>query len=90
MCQNDKGIIKPDVVLYEENLNNHVIAEAISHLQKADMLIIAGTSLAVYPAAGLIDYFKGDTIVIINLDTTPRDKIATLLIHDSISHALCD
>ena len=90
LCEHDKGIIKPDVVLYEESLNNHVIAEAISHLQKADMLIIAGTSLAVYPAAGLIDYFKGDTIVIINLDTTPRDKIATLLIHDSISHALCD
>ena len=91
-CSDDacRGIVKPDVVLYEESLNNHVIAEAISHLQKADMLIIAGTSLAVYPAAGLIDYFKGETIVIINLDPTPRDKIATLLIHDSISQALCD
>lgn len=90
LCEHDKGIIKPDVVLYEESLDNHVIAESISHLQKADMLIIAGTSLAVYPAAGLIDYFKGDTIVIINLDPTPRDKIATLLIHGSISQALCD
>lgn len=89
-CTKDNGIVKPDVVLYEEGLNEHTIKEVITHLSKADMLIIAGTSLAVYPAASLIDYFKGDTVVIINLAPTPRDKMATLLINDTISNALCD
>lgn len=89
-CPKDGAIIKPDVVLYEEGLDYRTIANAIMHLREADMLIIAGTSLAVYPAAGLIDYFKGETVVIINLDPTPRDKMATLLINDSILNALCD
>lgn len=89
-CTKDEGIVKPDVVLYEEGLDEATIKSAIKHLLEADMLIIAGTSLAVYPAAGLIDYFKGETLVIINLDPTPKDKMANLLIHDTISNALCD
>ena len=89
-CTKDEGIIKPDVVLYEESLDNETIRKAIYHLEQADMLIIAGTSLAVYPAASLIDYFKGKTLVIINLSPTPRDKAATLLINDTIINALCE
>lgn len=89
-CSKDNGIIKPDVVLYEEGLDMNVIQQSVKHISEADCLIIAGTSLSVYPAAGLIDYFRGDTVVIINRDPTPRDSMATLLIQDSISKALCD
>ena len=78
------GVIKPDVVLYEEGLDNEVIEGAVNAIRRAQVLIIGGTSLAVYPAAGLIDYFKGDALVVINRDSTPRDTCADLLIRDPI------
>ena len=87
-CPKDNGIIKPDVVLYEESLNNQVLSDALREIQQADTLIIAGTSLAVYPAAGLIQYFNGKHLVVINRDATSQDKNAELVIHDSISTAL--
>ena len=74
------GIIKPDVVLYEEGLDNQTINEAVKAISEAQVLIIGGTSLAVYPAAGLIDYFRGEHLVVINKSPTPRDRYADLLI----------
>ena len=87
-CTDCGGLIKPDVVLYEEGLDNAVMEGAIDALQKADMLIIGGTSLVVYPAAGLINYFRGNKLVLINKSATPSDGIATLVIHDSIGKIL--
>ncbi len=78
------GMIKPDVVLYEEGLDNTTISEAVRAISEAQVLIIGGTSLAVYPAAGLIDYFRGDKLVVINKAPTPRDKYADLLIQEPI------
>lgn len=78
------GIIKPDVVLYEEALDQNVLSGALHAIQNADLLIIGGTSLAVYPAAGLIDYFEGDHLVLINKSATSRDKQADLCITDAI------
>lgn len=75
------GIIKPDVVLYEEMLDDELIQKSVGAIRKADTLIIAGTSLVVYPAAGFINYFKGENLVIINRDPTPKDDLATLVIH---------
>lgn len=82
------GTVKPDVVLYEEGLDTATIHSAVYHIQNADLLIIGGTSLAVYPAAGLIDYFKGKYIVLINRDATPRDSMADLIIRDKIGEVL--
>ena len=78
------GIIKPDVVLYEEGLDNNIITNSILAIQKADLLIVAGTSLTVYPAAGLINYFRGKNLVLINKDATPYDYKADLIINDSL------
>lgn len=78
------GMIKPDVVLYEEGLDDHTIQESVKAISQAEVLIIGGTSLAVYPAAGLIDYFRGDHLVVINKAPTPRDKYADLLIKEPI------
>ena len=78
------GIIKPDVVLYEEGLDNKVLQDSISYISRADVLIIGGTSLAVYPAAGLIDYYQGDKLVLINKTPTPKDSMANLVIQGSI------
>ena len=78
------GIIKPDVVLYEEPLNEEVTYKAIKAISEADLLIIAGTSLNVYPAAGFINYFRGKNIVLINRDKTAYDSICNLVIHDSL------
>ena len=78
------GIIKPDVVLYEEGLDNRVINESVQAISQAQVLIIGGTSLAVYPAAGLIDYFQGEHLVVINKSSTPRDRYANLLIKEPI------
>jgi NAD-dependent deacetylase len=75
------GIIKPDVVLYEESLDEDVMARAIHYIRQADVLIIGGTSLTVYPAAGLIDYFRGAKLVLINRDATPSDGFAKRIIH---------
>lgn len=80
------GIIKPDVVLYEESLDNNTISKAIKELSNADLLIVAGTSLTVYPAAGFIHYYGGNNIVIINKDKTSYDNMATLVIHDSLGN----
>ena len=78
------GIVKPDVVLYEEGLDNDVIEGAINAIAKADVLIVGGTSLTVYPAAGLINYFKGKHLVLINKQLTTFDEKATLVLHESL------
>ncbi|MDF2588931.1 MAG: NAD-dependent protein deacetylase, family [Anaerocolumna sp.] len=78
------GIIKPDVVLYEEPLKDSIISDAVESITKADMLIVGGTSLSVYPAAGLIEYYKGNKLVLINNSTTPYDKHANLLLKTSL------
>ena len=75
------GIIKPDVVLYEEGLDEDNITAAIEYIRNADMLVVGGTSLGVYPAAGLIDYYRGDKLVLINKSQTPYDGKADLLIN---------
>ncbi len=84
VCSKCGGPVKPDVVLYEEGLDDKTISEAVRYISEAQVLIIGGTSLAVYPAAGLIDYFKGDKLVVINKAPTPRDKFADLLIQEPI------
>ena len=78
------GTIKPDVVLYEESLDMDVMRAAISYISKSDILIIGGTSLAVYPAAGLIDYYNGNKLVLINKSVTPMDSRADLLVQGPI------
>ena len=87
-CDECGGIIKPDVVLYEEGLDSQTINGAVRAISKADMLIIGGTSLVVYPAAGMIDYFKGKYLVVLNRDATSRDKQADLCITDPIGEVL--
>ena len=82
------GVIKPDVVLYEEGLDDSVVNGALNAIMQADTLIIAGTSLTVYPAAGFIRYFRGNTIVLINRDATPFDKQADLVFHDKVGELL--
>ena len=83
------GLIKPDVVLYEESLDSDVLEEAITEIERADTLIVGGTSLVVYPAAGLLQYFRGKNgLVLINRDRTPADSYADLVIHDSIGKVL--
>lgn len=78
------GKIKPDVVLYEEGLDSRTLQKSIEYISNADILIIGGTSLAVYPAAGLIDYYRGNKLVLINKSATPMDSRADLIIHESI------
>lgn len=78
------GIIKPDVVLYEEPLNDEIVEKSIEAISCADLLIVAGTSLTVYPAAGLIRFFQGSKMVLINRDETPYDQRADLVLHDSL------
>jgi len=82
------GVIKPDVVLYEEGLDEDVISGAITHIMRADMLIVGGTSLAVYPAAGLIEYYRGERLALINKSETPYDARADLVIHEPIGETL--
>ena len=82
------GVIKPDVVLYEEGLDQSILSRSVRHISEADMLIIGGTSLTVYPAAGLIDYYRGDKLVLINKAVTPRDGQASLVISGSIGEVL--
>lgn len=84
------GTVKPDVVLYEEPLNDEVITGAVDAIAEADTLIVGGTSLVVYPAAGLINYFRGDDIILINKSQTSYDDRATLVINDSIGKVLGD
>ena len=82
------GIIKPDVVLYEEPLNDFVLNTAVHYISDADTLIIGGTSLVVYPAAGLINYFNGSRLVLINKSQTPYDSLASLVINEAIGETL--
>lgn len=78
------GIIKPDVVLYEEGLDDDVVKDSIKAISECDLLIVAGTSLVVYPAASFINYFRGDKLVIINKDQVSQEKMADLVIHDKL------
>ena len=82
------GVVKPDVVLYEEQLDSDVIQGAVNDIRKADLLIVGGTSLAVYPAAGLINYYRGSRLVLINKSETPRDREADLVLHGPIGQIL--
>ncbi|MBQ8121060.1 MAG: NAD-dependent protein deacylase [Ruminococcus sp.] len=82
------GIIKPDVVLYEEGLDNDTVNGAVSAIASCDMLIIAGTSMTVYPAAGLVRYFKGKYLVVINRDPTSVDSNCDLVLHDKVGEVL--
>lgn len=83
------GIVKPDVVLYEENLDQSTIEKSIQAISHADLLIVAGTSLTVYPAAGLVNYYRGNRLVLINRDTTPFDERANLIFHDNLGDIFC-
>lgn len=83
-CEKCGGEIKPDVVLYEEGLDQDTVNGAVTAIRQADVLIIGGTSLAVYPAAGLIDYFQGKHLIVINMSPTPRDRFADLCIQEPI------
>jgi len=78
------GIVKPDVVLYEEGLDQNTIYDSVMAIRNADLLIVAGTSLTVYPAAGLIEYYPGNRLVLINRDATPYDHRADLVFHESL------
>ncbi len=88
VCEKCGGPVKPDVVLYEEGLDDYTVSKSIQYISEAQVLIIAGTSLAVYPAAGLIDYFKGEKLVVINKASTPRDNFADLVINVPIGEVL--
>ncbi len=87
-CDKCGGLIKPDVVLYEEGLDGETIEGAVRAIQSADTMIVAGTSLTVYPAAGLVQYFRGNHLVLINRDATPMDRNADLVIHDKVGEVL--
>lgn len=87
-CTKCGGNVKPDVVLYEEGLDDNIIRDSVRAIANADTLIIGGTSLVVYPAAGLIDYFRGKNLVLINKSSTSADNKADLVIHDSIGKVL--
>ena len=83
-CDACGGIVRPDVVLYEESLNEDTLDAAVEHISKADMMIVGGTSLNVYPAAGLLNYFRGERLVLINKSATPYDSRAALVIAENI------
>ena len=87
-CEKCEGLVKPDVVLYEEGLDSSILNRSVEAIARADLLIIGGTSLVVYPAAGLIDYFSGRDLVVINKSVTARDAYANLVIADSIGKVL--
>jgi NAD-dependent deacetylase len=87
-CDECGGTVRPDVVLYEEGLDSYVISRTIEHISKADMLIIGGTSLVVYPAASFINYFNGKHLAVLNMASTGRDSQADIVIHDKIGEVL--
>ncbi len=78
------GVIRPDIVLYEEPLDQDIMSKAIHYIRACDMLIVGGTSLNVYPAAGLINYYRGNRLVLVNRGRTPYDSYADLVIHANI------
>lgn len=84
-CDNCGGLVRPDIVLYGESLDTNNLSYAINLISKADVLIVGGTSLVVYPAAGLIDFYKGNKLIVINMDPTPKDRMADYLIKGDIS-----
>lgn len=88
VCPKCGGPVKPDVVLYEEGLDNNILSESVRAISETDMLIIGGTSLVVYPAAGLIDYYRGNKLVLINRDETARDSVADYSLHGKIGEIL--
>jgi NAD-dependent deacetylase len=87
-CDRCGGIVKPDVVLYEESLDMNILNKSIWYIKNADVLIVAGTSLTVYPAAGLVRYYSGKSLVLINKTPTPYDNFANLVINESIGETL--
>jgi len=89
-CKNCGGTVRPDIILYEESLDSEVIKSAVEVIDQADCLIVGGTSLVVYPAAGLLRYFRGSNLVLINKDETDYDRSADLVIHDSIGKVLSE
>jgi len=84
------GIIRPDIVLYEEQLDEDILYRSIEYIRKADVLIVGGTSLNVYPAAGLINYYRGNKLVLVNLGQTPYDSYADLVIHKKIGEVFAN
>jgi NAD-dependent deacetylase len=88
VCEKCAGIVRPDVVLYEEALNDDVISSSVLVISSSDLMIIGGTSLAVYPAAGLLRYFKGGAVVLINKSETPADRDADLVIREPIGEVM--
>lgn len=82
------GVVRPDIVLYEEGLDQDVMEKSIEYIEQADILIVGGTSLVVYPAAGLLRYYRGNKLVLINMDVTPYDAKANLVIHGPIGKVL--
>ncbi len=85
LCKKCGSLIKPDIVLYGESLNQHVTKQAIKYISEADMLIIGGTSLVVYPAASLVEYFRGNKLILINKQATPKDSLADIIIRKPIA-----
>lgn len=90
LCDSCGGVVRPDVVLYEEMLDSEVLKASVSHIRKADVLLVIGTSLVVYPAAGLIEYYSGDKLVLINKTSTPYDTRAQYVIRDSAGKVMHD
>lgn len=88
LCDDCNAIVKPDVVLYEEGLDNNVISKSLEYIQNADVLIIGGTSLSVYPAASLVEYYRGDKLILINKSATHFDSRALLQFNSSIGEVL--
>lgn len=88
LCRKCKGTIKPEVVLYGEGLDMDVVEQAVAHISQADVLIVGGTSLVVYPAAGLLQYFRGSKLILINKESTSMDSSADIVIHDPIGEVL--
>lgn len=84
ICSKCEGIVKPDVVLYEESLNNQILENSVNYIKNADVFIIGGTSLSVYPSAGLVNYYKGDKLILINKTKTPFDSKAHYAFYGSI------
>jgi len=87
-CDECGGVVRPDVVLYEESLDSDVLRRSVEYISEADVLIVGGTSLNVYPAAGLIHYYNGNKLILINKSETPYDRMANLVINDSIGKVL--
>jgi len=89
-CAKCGGMVRPDVVLYGEGLDSVVVQSAVDAISAAELLIVGGTSLAVYPAAGLLEYFRGDKLVLVNKSQTPADRYAKLVIHEAIGQVFWD